>query len=267
MTDLTTINKRLQDFGLTKKQSDIYILLLREGNLRISRITQLLNMPRSSVYESLKGLFERGLAEEIIENSYKHVKAYPIGSIRHILDEQVEALRKQTSDLDHLEKSLSILPGIQAPAATIIRYYKGKAGARQLFWNTLKAKDTLYVQSEWGRGKYVGMEFYKRFVAESYAKNVNERVLTNPTPHVLDSIRQYTGTPVSRTNLDTIRCIDKEEIPFKGETLIYDNVYAQIFLKNEQITGFEVESKQFVRTQRSIFEVLWSSATPVSELL
>ena len=267
MNETTQVQRRLQRFGLTSKQAEIYILLLREGNLRISDIVRKLKIPRSSVYEILKGLLELGLTEEIVENSYKVIKAYPIGSIRHRLTEKINLLERQNSELGSLEKALEVLPAIKSPVPITIRYYKGKSGARQLFWNSLSAKGILYVESEWGRGRYLGIDFYKRFVAESNERDVKEQVLTNSSEQVLTSIRQHINTPVSRTSIETIRCFNSETLLFKGETLIYDNIYAYIILKNKEISGFEIESKQFCDTQRAIFESMWMMATPISRHL
>jgi len=267
MTDVKHIKKKLENFGLSQKQAEIYILLLRQGSLRINEIVKFLDLPRSSVYEHLRSLFDLGLAEEMIENNYKLIAAYPIGSIKHRIDEQVIKLHKQAADLEYLERALNVLPSIKLYPATTIRYYKGKSGAQQLFWNTLKAKNTIYVYSEWGRGRYVGINFYKKFVEESYARGFKEHVLTNPLPSVLSSIRQHAHTPVSRTELNNIRTVDSKVIKFKGDTLMYDNIYAQIFLKDERISGFEIESKQFLDTQRAIFNTLWEQAKPISDFL
>ncbi len=267
MTNVNHLKKELASFGLAEKQANIYMLLLKQGDLRISEITRTLNIPRSSVYENLRILFARGLAEEIIEHNHKTVRAYPISVLRHQLDEEIALLEKQTDGLKNLEEALSKLPSVISHPPTVIRYYKGKSGARQLLWNTLKATNALYVYSEWGRGRYVGTEFYKSFVAESFARSIEEKVITNSNTRVLDSIRQYTGTPISRANIGRIRTLTDENIMFRGDTFMYDSVYAQVYLKNDEIDGFEIESNQFVDTQRSIFETLWEMATPVSELL
>lgn len=267
MTNVTDIKHELEKLGLSQNQADIYILLLRQGHLRISEIVSSLHLPRSSVYENLKGLFELGLAEEVVENSFKIIKAYPIGVLKHHLDEQVQGLQQQSLKAEQLEKKLSALSALSPALPVTVRYYKDKAGARQLFWNSLKAQAPVYVYSEWGRGRYVGIDFYKNFVDESFARHIQEKVITNSSDRVLDSIRQHAGTPVSRTNLETIRCISESAIQFKGESLMYDNVYAHIFLKDETISGFEIESQQFVDTQRAIFETLWQSAQPVITLL
>ena len=153
------------------------------------------------------------------------------------------------------------------PQPTNVRYYKGVSGARQLLWNTLKAKDTVYVYSAWGRGRYVGIKFYKSFVNESGEKEIKEKVLINPTKRVLTSIRKYAGSSIARTATKDIRALSEENILIKGETFIYDNVYAQLYLREEEISGFEIESSNFIETQRSIFKTLWEMAKPVSSLL
>lgn len=261
------IHGSLLELGLTPKQIDIYLLLLQGGSLRVSDMVRALAMPRSSVYESLKGLFEFGLIEEVVENSFKRIRAYPLSAMRRNLEEKIKDLEEKSSRLDEIEKTIAALPGNDRGLPTVVRYYKGRAGARQLLWNTLKSTDRLYVYSEWGRGQYVGMEFYRTFVRESRKRDIKEHVLTNSLPRVIDSIRTYVGTDISRAKVETIRALDAEQVTFKGETFMYDNIYAQIYLKDEQITGFEIESQQFIDTQRAIFDMLWNSATPVSSLL
>ena len=136
---------------------------------------ELAGVPRSSVYESLKALFELGIAEEVIEDSFKKIRPYPIGIIKHGLDDQVSHLQKLKTDLADLEKNITIPSASSAPSSTTIRYYKGRSGARQIFWNSLKAKSTAYIYSDYGRSRYVGMKFYESFVSESQKRDVKEK--------------------------------------------------------------------------------------------
>lgn len=267
-TDIKNIHSELEKFGLSPNQTRIYLLLVAQGELRIQEIVRLAGIPRSSVYECLKKLYELGIAEEIVGDNYKKVRPYSVGAMRHGLDEKMIELKRLITDLDELEKSIELTPWENAHSLTAVRYYKGRSGARQLYWNTLKAKNTVYVYSDWGRGRYVGMKFYENFVEQSRQRQIKERVLITPTASALESIRTYTypGSPISRTRLEDIRAVDKHVL-IRGDTLIYDNVYAHVYLKNVEINGFEVESGQFVETQRSIFETLWETATPITALL
>jgi sugar-specific transcriptional regulator TrmB len=269
MTNLSELHTELQKFGLSKNQAKIYLLLVTHKELRIQEIVKLSDIPRSSVYECLNALFELGIAEEVVEDTFKRIRPYSLGTMRHGLDEQMLQLKRLIRDLDKLEKTLSVTPPEEMHHSTVVRYYKKRTGARQLYWNTLKAKDTVYVYSDWGRGRYVGMGFYEKFVAESRARKIREKVLINLTPAALESIKKYTypDSPISRTRIEDLRVISNKKVAIKGDTLIYDNIYAHAFLKNVEINGFEIESTQFVETQRSIFETLWEMATPVANLL
>ena len=70
-----------------------------------------------------------------------------------------------------------------------------------------------------------------------------------------------------RTSVEDIRVLDRSQVSIKGDTLMYNNIYAQIYLRDVAIHGFEIESDDFVRTQRSIFETLWQTAKPVAAFL
>lgn len=208
----------------------------------------------------MKGLFELGLAEEIVEENYKIIKPYPITALRHSLNEKIENLKVLSSGLDKVERALEINKNNDQLASLNVRYYKKQSGGRQLFWNTLKAKSTVMVYSEFGRSRFVGKKFYQDFVAESAARNIKEKVLINPTKRALGLIQRDTGTSLARTNPDNIRTLDEKSLVIRGETFIYDNIYAQVYLDKGEINGFEIESPYFVETQVSIFKTLWKLA-------
>lgn len=260
------IKQDLEKLGLSARQADVYWLLVRQSEIRISQIVSALQIPRSSVYEILRKLFEFGLVEEIIDGKFKRLKAYPLSAFKHRLEEKIDELQKLRTGAAELEKTLSLLPEGEALPSTIVRYYKGVAGGRQLMWNSLKAKDTVYVYSAYGRSKFVGKKFYKNFVAESSIRNIQEKVLINPTKRALELIKSDTGSALARTDTNDIRMLGKKSLNIKGETFVYNNIYALIYLYNQEINGFEIESQRFSETQRSIFETLWAMAKPIAYL-
>ncbi|HUP26394.1 MAG TPA: hypothetical protein VM124_01965, partial [Candidatus Limnocylindrales bacterium] len=152
---------------------------------------------------------------------------------------------------------------------TKIRYYKGRSGARQIFWNSLKAKSTAYIYSDYGRARYVGKKFYENFVVESKKRDIKEHVLMNTNPATWQSIKRfnYPGSPIARTKVKDLRFLDQKYLNIKGDTLIYDNIYAQVYLKNVEISGFEIESSQFADTQRALYKILWNMAQPLPPTL
>ncbi|MBI2032026.1 MAG: ArsR family transcriptional regulator [Candidatus Levybacteria bacterium] len=267
MVSTKDIAKGLEKFGLTKDQALIYLTLVQYGELRIQDISNSTNIPRSSVYESLKNLYGLGLVEKIIDHKFIRIKAYPIGSLRHNLNEKSLRLQTLMNELNDLEKSISNLPDTTSLPSTTVRYYKGLSAGRQLFWNTLNAKSTVYVYSSYGRSKFVGKKFYKDFVSESIDREIKEMVLINPTDKAIRLIKRDTGSPLARTKIKDLRYLSEENLLIKGETFIYNNIFAQINLSVGEINGFEVESNGFSEMQRSIFKTLWQNAKPISLLL
>ena len=263
MTSFKEITKELEKFGLSENQALIYLFLVQHGELRIQEISNETQIPRSSVYENLKVLLELGLVEKVIDQKFTRIKPYPVGSLRHGLNEKLLHLQTLTADLEDLEKSIESLPDVKLPS-TVIRYYKGISGARQLFWNSLNAKSTVYVYSAFGRSKFVGKKFYMDFVEQSREKNIKEMVLINPTSRALKLIKRDIGSPLARTNIKDIRFLKEKKLPIKGETFIYDNIYAQINLDAMEINGFEIESHNFTKPQMFIFKTLWDMAKPIS---
>lgn len=263
------LQAELQKVGLTSNQAQVYMALMQQGELRIQEIVRASELPRSTVYEALKGLFELSLAEESVTDNYKTIRPYPIGIIKHGLDAQARHFQQLAHDVSELESHITLHTPARSKATMATRSYKGRSGARQLYWNTLKAQDVVYVYSDWGRMRYVGKQYYEGFVAESRARGIKERVLINATPEVMESIRIYTypGSPISRTRLEDIRVVDADQLEIQGDTLMYNEVFAQVYLRQVQITGFEVENRHFVSMQRMIFEHYWHAARPIKEIL
>lgn len=105
------------------------------------------------------------------------------------------------------------------------------------------------------------------FVKESYARNIKEKVLINPTSRAINLIKRDTGSPLARTATKDVRFLSEKSLVIRGETFIYDNIYALVYLNTVGINGFEIESRDFTQTQRSIFETLYDLAKPISTLL
>lgn len=255
---------KLAEYGLNEAEIKVYLFLLQHGEFRISDIANMNSLPRSSVYEALKTLSRMGLVEETIYGNFKKIRALPFHSINHYFGDKISELQHLRSTTDEIEKSLDALPDLRGELPTQVKYYDSVSGARQLFWNTLKAKDIVYVYSSWGRSKYVGKAFYKEFVAASKKRNIAEKVLVENQPSLLKQIRANLSTAsLSRTSLKNVRTINRNNMVIAGEIFMYGNTYAQITLKSDHISGFEIQNQKFVDMQRAIFKTLWSSAKPV----
>ena len=263
--NMSRVIEQLKSLGFSSQQAKIYLELSQRGELRIQEICGTTSIPRSSVYDAIETLEKKGLVEKIIGDSHVKISAYPLETLRNNLRQQAKELQALNEKLDKVERSLANSSREYTDQPTKVRYYRGKSGARQLFWNTLKAQDAVYVYSDWGRSKYIGPTFYERFVSESKQRHIKEQVLINPTSEKLAQIKTFEGSTTSRTYRTDIRAIDPKQIRISGETFIYNNIYAVIYLKHGELNGFEIESQDFVTMQRSVFKTLWDGVRSLDE--
>lgn len=248
----------LNKIGLTPTQADLYLLLRNYGQLRIHEIVELSNVPRSTIYDNLEELYALGLATTKIHNNYKQIIPLPVESMAHNLQEKLSYLHELKTGLD--------LIGQQNQGSSNfidIRFYEGVAGVRQLFWNSLQARDTIFVQSQWGRSKHVGAQFYANFVRTSKERGFKERVLINDSPATFAKIKRELLDETSRSAADHIRYIPGYT-QIIGDCFTYNEVYVQMYLQGKRICGFEIHNKEFVASQRAMFKYLWKQATSIS---
>ncbi len=264
MINLEEIHIQLETLGLTHQEALLYVSLVQNGDLRIHQLCHFTQIPRSSVYEVVNELVSLGLITEVVKDKYKVFQAYPLSHLNHHIQEQVSNLNYLSKSIPDIESKLASVKN-SSPPQTAVRSYIGRNGARQIFWNSLKTNSTVYVYSEFGRSQYLGNKFYTNFVEESTNSDIQEKVLISPTKHAVDLIVKDNGSSLSRTQISNIRY--SEDINVKGETLIYDNTYAQVYLSTSEIHGFEINDSNFIHTQRSIFEALWDHAIPVENLI
>jgi sugar-specific transcriptional regulator TrmB len=251
---------KLLDIGLSENQSKLYLCLRASGELRVHQLTQLTAIPRASAYDSLNILLSIGLVEKLTNENHSIYKARTITSMTHSITDQMKNLENIMLALPIVESEIGQLSHKSKALGPSVKLYKDKSGVRQIFWNTLNAKTTVYVLSEFSRSKYLGEDFYKNFVEVSLKRKIKEQVITNLTPEVISTINRDNNTALARTYKENIRVLNSSELKIVGETFIYDNVHAQVFLKNDNMYGFEIESSDFVLSQRNIFINLWNKA-------
>ena len=67
--------KILQEVGLSQKEIEIYLTLLRAENLTASKIAEKTGIYRPNVYDNLESLIEKGLVSFVISDRVKHFRA------------------------------------------------------------------------------------------------------------------------------------------------------------------------------------------------
>jgi sugar-specific transcriptional regulator TrmB len=96
------IEKTLKNFGLSKKEAEIYIFLGKRGPLKAREITKHLKMNKGQVYRILKNLQKKGLVEATLEFPTRFT-ALPF---KDIIDAFIKSKREEVVQIEETKKDL-----------------------------------------------------------------------------------------------------------------------------------------------------------------
>lgn len=138
MMNKTALGEKLASFGLTIRQSNIYLSLLEKGIQSPLELSKITNINRTTLYRDLEQLKEIGLVEEIVDTNRTRFSGSDPQNLEFLLTKKETELQKLKLDLPNI---LSQLPSsiIGSPNTRIISF-RGKTGLQQLLWNVLKAE-------------------------------------------------------------------------------------------------------------------------------
>lgn len=103
------IVKKLKKVGFTPAQSQIYIELLKNPGLNGTQLSKIVDLPRTTIYQSLDALYERGIITLIPTQSDKknYIPVEPRGIVENIKKEYKEILETIGIELEMLYKPSS----------------------------------------------------------------------------------------------------------------------------------------------------------------
>ena len=260
------IIKKLNIFGLEEKEALIYLMLLQKGIKTPLELARLTEVNRTTIYRIVERLQDLNLVEEMLDQNTTKYKAIPPDKFELLVAKKEAELKTLKETLPTLQAELSQLVG-NLPANTKVKYYRGKSGFEQIIWNQLHAIGNIVGYSTFGRREVVGDKFYDEYVREFEAKNITDRVITTPTEETLAYLKKH--VLLNRTQMEpwNIRYLEESQIYISGDTVFYNDIFATAYWRQGEIVGVEIENHEFVRMQKSIFEILWENAKPIGEII
>ena len=263
MPNVAESQDKLAFFGVSKIEAQIYLALVNKPPMTIVELSKLLSIPRTSVYDHTQKLIEYGLIERIITYKSQQFRAYPLSILEGFIEKKKEDIKKLSESLEYLQQNIHSVYSATVPN-TQVRYYYGAFGVRQMMTHALGADKEMIGYSQFGRADIVGDKFIAQWKQTMKEKNIIDRVITNNNPATIEYLmsREEKRT---RSPFQITRIIDKKYLYISGDTTIYNNIFAVMYWKAGEIVGVEIENSELVKTQKSVFEILWKIAKPLAQ--
>ena len=245
------ISTSLQQLGFSSKESTVYLATLEIGIAPISVIAKKAKLRRSTTYEILKKLSEKGIAEFFMRKSTRYYSVIPPKLL----------LEKIRTSFEQLETAIPEMMAIsnQIVHKPRITFYEGKEDLKRLYLDVFTAKGEIcnYFLPEAMLRYFPQKWLQTEIVAKLIEQKKKVRVV------MPDSVLARTFMKARQSNLRQQRIISNSKMQFKNEVCIYDN-RVSLFSFDEDF-ALLIESADVAETQRAVFDLAWQSALLKSE--
>jgi len=237
------IQEALQAFGLSEKEIKIYLACLEIGTATANELAEKSYLNRSTTYDVLKSLLEKGIASKTIKEKTTHFEVALPEKLLSVLDEKKQKLTAVLKELKQLQEFTIRKPTIQV--------YQGKEGFKTILDDILATKQATDVIST---SKI--FEVMKNF----FPYYIQRRTELQIPARVIQEYSQQTNTlkQTDKKDLRTTKSI--QGFTINSMTFIYANKTATIKLVEKEIIGVLITDQNLADDQRKIFEILWKQA-------
>ena len=233
------IKKTLSDIGLNEGEIKVYLALLKLGSVQVSKLKEETNLHRTTIYDFIEKLLNKGLVNYVVRNNIKYFSATNPEKLLEYIKEKEESIKDILPSLKEMSQ--------YKKEAIKVEVYKGLEGLKTILNNIIKTKKELVGfsldDSEFEKRLPVFME---QFFRREKELGIGERLLTSKNAkHFYKNKNTHYGF------------IDEKYFN-PNPTLIYGNKIANIIW--EPLTTILIENNELADSYRKHFELLWKIA-------
>ena len=101
---MAELNKKLEEAGLSSKESEIYISLLKNGPIGGGDLAKIMNMDRTHTYNVLKNLVNKGLVSHLLKDKKTLFQANSPKDLLNQISKKEQVIKSIIPELEALEK-------------------------------------------------------------------------------------------------------------------------------------------------------------------
>lgn len=241
-------NNLFEKFGLTNKESALYIALLELGQSEVSTIASKARIKRPTAYFVLRDLENKGFVASVISGKKK----------KFVAEDPKKLLAMEKSKITDLEIALPGLLGLKTKNEYKpgVKFFFGKDGVKSVYEETLlqpPGSEMLAI----GNAQAVLENVYgfpEWYIKRRVAGNIRMRAITPNTPAVA-AVKQRDISELRHT-----RILDPLQFTAGVEINIYGNKVSIVSVMQNELVGVIIESKVLALAQKQLFEILWTVA-------
>ena len=234
---MADIQKTLEKLGFSPNEIKVYLTLNDHGSTKAGKIAKLAKIDRSSCYNSLKSLLEKGLVSYVLIGKVKWFQATGPKRLLDYLKEQEEEVKEILPEL-HARHKIAKIEGQ-------VRLFKGIKGVKSIFLDIARSGADNYVFGSEGQFSKRMPEFAQQFERLKRESNTKAHLILRQGRQEKDSITsEHRYLPVAES---------------PAVTNIYGDKIA-IIIWTDEPEGIVIENAAAAKAYKSYFDFMWKSA-------
>lgn len=247
------LEQSLRFLGLTKDETNIYLILLQYGVQPVAGIAKLTRLGRINCYHHLDKLQKAGF---ITESQTRKTKHYQAENPQIFINRAKESLNLANDLLPELQAL-----ALSSPRQPKVQFFEGEAGIKNIFQAMLAAQRQEIVSfSNLERLSQFDPPWLKEHLKQRLNVQIKSRFIASRTP-VTESFKNQFFPDHFDTHLLEIFLISPQEFQFESDIVIFPGSIAIMNLDEQQPIGALIQSDELYRTQKAIFDLAWLGAT------
>jgi sugar-specific transcriptional regulator TrmB len=241
----------LEKIGLKEKEAKVYIELLKEGQSIANNIAKKTNILRSSVYDYLEVLLDKGFITYAIISGKKYFQAV---DPQKILDSFEEKKNAEEETLKQIIPELTSLKNMAEKKANV-EVFEGKEGMKSVMSYILKdnPKEILIYGSSGVSHKLLPF-FMEHWHKQRIKQKIPIRIIYNSVPETKERIKKGPSLALAK-----IRFFPVKDVSLTG-TIMYNNKVLITIWNPESPLSVSIESKEISKNYKDNFEILWGAS-------
>jgi len=238
------VEKVLEGIGLSSGERKVYLALLKLGSVAVSEIKEETGLHRTTIYDFLEKLINKGLVNYVIKNSVKSFDAVHPNRLLEFIKDKEDSLKEVMPQLEKLIKF--------EKEAIVVETYRGIEGMKVWLNEIIKVgKD------------FVGFGVDESMFEEKFGALMDQYFVKEKELGIKERMLTAEGAPfVYDSPTITYRSIPKEYFNPTPTVIYGDNVGMLIW---EPMTVIIIRNKELADGYLKHFELLWKGAKKVKK--
>ena len=235
------MEKELEQLGLTKTESKIYLTLLELGPSLAGAISRKSGIHRRSIYDAMERLSQKGLIGYILKNNRRYYEAVNPDQLLSLLKEKEEAIKEI---LPQLELKYNLTKEKQETL-----FFKGKAGLKTAFEDQILTRKEILIFGASPLATEILRFYFKWFDKRRVENKIKVKIIFDSSAK-----GKHPKIPLSE-----IKYLPKRYAT-PTATNIYGDKISIILWSKDSPLAIIIKQKEIADSYKKFFELMWNIA-------